>query len=306
MGTDVVALGSLIHATGPVTLPNGRTLTADEAVEFALLGVYEEFPNNAEREAFQEQVATAVFSAVTEGDVAGPALVRAISDMIGENRLQLWSSLESEQESLMQLPTSGSVAAQDGPYVYPVLINATASKLDSFIDRSIRYEVGRCDLADRVQSRLQMTVTSDIPRNAELPDYVIAQAEMTPAGPVSVTQVQIHLSPDAAVDDVRVDGEPVSPYAFREQGRPALLLTLEPHAAHAGHRHGGPERTGQRPPRRRSRPTAGAKRRHHSRGRAMHAHRMTGADLRDDRTSQGRPGIATLPTTALAIPRGEP
>ena len=227
MGTDVVALGSLIEATGPITLANGRTLTADEAVEFALLGVYEEFPNPAEREAFQEQVATTVFSAVTAGDVAGAALLRAISHMIAENRLQLWSSLESEQESLLQLPTSGSVAAQEGPYAYPVLINATASKLDSFIDRSIRYEVGRCDLADRVQSRLQMTVTSDIPRNADLPDYVIARAEMTPGGPVSVTQVQIHLSPDAAIDDVRVDGEPVSPYAFREQGRPALLLTLD-------------------------------------------------------------------------------
>ena len=163
MGTDVVALGSLIEATGPVTLPDGRTLTADEAVDFALLGVYEQFPNSAEREEFQEAVATAVFTAVTEGEVSGQALVRALSDMIAQRRVQLWSPRESEQESLLQLPTSGSVAAFEGPYAYPVLINATASKLDSFIDRSIRYEVGRCDLADRVQSRLELTVTSDIP-----------------------------------------------------------------------------------------------------------------------------------------------
>ena len=227
MGTDVVALGSLIEATGPVTLPDGRTLTADEAVDFALLGVYEQFPNSAEREEFQEAVATAVFTAVTEGEVSGQALVRALSDMIAQRRVQLWSPRESEQESLMQLPTSGSVAAFEGPYAYPVLINATASKLDSFIDRSIRYEVGRCDLADRVQSRLELTVTSDIPADADLPDYVIARAERTPDGPVSITQVQIHLSPEAAVDATMVDGEPVVPYAFREQGRPALLITIE-------------------------------------------------------------------------------
>ena len=102
MGTDVVALGSLIEATGPVTLPDGRTLTADQAVDFALLGVYEQFPNSAEREEFQEAVATAVFTAVTEGEVSGQALVRALSDMIAQRRVQLWSPRESEQESLMQ------------------------------------------------------------------------------------------------------------------------------------------------------------------------------------------------------------
>jgi hypothetical protein len=227
MGTDVVALGSLIEATGPVTLPDGRPLTAEQAVDFALLGVYEQFPNTREREQFQEAVATAVFSAVTEGEVSGQALVQAVGQMIAESRLQLWSPRESEQESLMLLPTSGSVAAFDGPYAYPVLINATASKLDSFVERSIRYEVGRCSIADRVQSRLEFSVTSDIPEDAELPDYVIARAERTPDGPVSTTQVQIHLSPDAAVDATLVDGEPVVPYAFREQGRPALLLTIE-------------------------------------------------------------------------------
>lgn len=227
MGTDVVAFGDLIEATGPITLPDGRTLDAAEAVDFALIGVYNEFPDNREREAFQEAVAAAVFEKVTAGDVAPDALVTAVASMIRENRLLLWSSDESEQQVLLGLPTAGSVAAEPGPYAYPVLINGTASKLDSFITRDFSYEVGRCEIADRVPSRLRLTLESDIPADADLPDYVIAQAVEGPDGPISRVQLQIHLSAEAAIDRIAVDGQETPAYTFREEGRPAFVLELD-------------------------------------------------------------------------------
>jgi len=66
-----------------------------------------------------------------------------------------------------------------------VIVNSTASKLDSFVTRRIRYEVGRCDVAERVSSSLQVTLTSDVPAAEQLPDYVVACAQRTPDGPVS-------------------------------------------------------------------------------------------------------------------------
>lgn len=227
MGTDVVAFGDLIDATGPITLPDGRTLNGDQAVDFALIGVYEAYPNSAEREDFQEAVAEAVFTQLTSGQVQPDTLVGAVTSMVRENRLLLWSPDEQEQEALLRLPTAGSVAAEPGPYAYPVVINATGSKLDSYLAREFVYEAGRCEIAERVLSRLTMTLESAIPDGEDIPDYVISQAERTPAGPVSRVQLQIHLSPDAAIDDVTVDGEPAAPYAFREQGRPALVLGLD-------------------------------------------------------------------------------
>ena len=61
MGTDVVAFGELIAASGTITLPDGRTLDGPAAVDFALSGVYDAYPDREERKVFQEAIATAVF-----------------------------------------------------------------------------------------------------------------------------------------------------------------------------------------------------------------------------------------------------
>jgi hypothetical protein len=68
---------------------------------------------------------------------------------------------------------------------------------------------------------------SSIPADADLPDYVIGQSVVGPAGPVSSVQLQIHLSPDAVVDYISVDGEPRGWFAFREEGRQAALVVLD-------------------------------------------------------------------------------
>ena len=225
--TDVVAVGSLVEAMGGVSLPDGRVLDADEFVQFALADVYEEFPNANRRKRFQEQVAESVFDAVTSGAVPGPRLVSAVGSMIADDRVRLWSPRADEEERLLALPTAGSVAAQDGPYALVALNNGTGSKLETYLERTIAYEVGRCEGAERVQSQLEVTLLSDIPSGADLGRYVTGLAEIGPKGPISTIQLQVHLSPDAAVDSVTLDGEPIDTYAFREQGRPAFLVVFD-------------------------------------------------------------------------------
>lgn len=227
MGTDVVAFGDIIEAAGPITLPDGRRVTAQEAVDFGLKGVYEAIPDQNERERYQEDVASAVFTELTEGNIAPVKLVRALGRMIEEKRLQLWSPNEAEQDVLGQMRTSGSVAATPGPYAFPIVINSTASKLDTYVTRDITYEVGRCDLVDRVDSRLSMTLESALPTDTVLPDDVVAQAEVGPDGPISAIFLQTHLSEGAEIVSATVDGVPAASYFFDEEGRPALLLALD-------------------------------------------------------------------------------
>ena len=183
--------------------------------------------NPTEREKYQEEVAAAVFSQLTTGTLDSQALLGAVGTIVAENRLQVWSPVEAEQQVLLELPTSGSVAAAPGPYAYPVVINGSGSKLEAYLTREFTYEVGRCDIADRVLSRLRLTLESAIPPGADLPDYVVGQSAVGPDGPVSSIQLQIHLSPEAVVDFISVDGEPLEWFSFREQGRRAVLVVIE-------------------------------------------------------------------------------
>ena len=227
VGTDVVALGALVGAAGPLTLPDGRVLDAQAAVDFGLTGVYADYPDDAEREAFQEAVATELFTALTAGTIPADALVDAVTAIVRDSRLRLWSAVETEQRQLLALPTAGSLAAPPGPTAVAVVINASGSKLDAYLDRSLRYEVGRCPVDGRVRSTVVVTLTSAIPPDAVLSDYVVAGAARGPDGPISRTQLQVHLPVEAAVVGITVDGVQRPFTAFREQGRPGALLELD-------------------------------------------------------------------------------
>lgn len=99
VGTDVVAFGEILQATGPIEMPDGRQLRPDDAVDFALVGVYEQFSDSNERAQYQQQVSEVVFEALTAGDVNPRALVAAVGRMATQNRLQVWSPVEAEQQA---------------------------------------------------------------------------------------------------------------------------------------------------------------------------------------------------------------
>lgn len=163
---------------------------------------------------------------MTTGDAAGPELVEAVAAMIRDNRLTLLSPDPTEQKTLLELPTSGSLAASPGPYAHPVIINGSGSKLDAFLDRSVRYSVGRCPVDGQVRSTIEVTLTSDLPESG-LTDYQLGQAQRGSDGPISRAQLQVHLSEGAFVNGVTVDGQRVAHVSFQEQGRPAALVQVD-------------------------------------------------------------------------------
>lgn len=224
---DVLTLGYLVDALGTITLPDGRELDGRQMVDFALKGVYAQFPDPNERKLFQEAIAEQVFTLLTTTAFPVRPAADAIGQAIRERRLLLWSPDAGEEEHLLDLPVSGSVAAHDGPYAFVAINNGTGSKLEAYLQRQMTYAAGRCAATDRVESELTVTLTSAIPQDAELPRYVVGQAEVGPNGPISTIQLQVHLGPEAAVDAVTLDGEPITTYAFREQGRLAFLVEFD-------------------------------------------------------------------------------
>ena len=63
MGVDITALKYLIQATGPVTAPDGKVLTADNVIEYLGNDVYLE-KENTDRKNYQADVATELIDRV--------------------------------------------------------------------------------------------------------------------------------------------------------------------------------------------------------------------------------------------------
>ncbi len=231
ISADVVALGDLVTATGEeVTLPDGTSLTGEELTYFAIQGIYEQFPDAADRparKAFQEAVTKEAFDVVTTSTQGRTALASAIAQALTERRIQIWATDEALQQQVLDAGIGGTLAVPDGHNITFVAINTSAAKLDAFLERSLTYQVGRCPdpNSGRVYSTMTVGLTSAIPEGREIPNYV-AGARRGPDGPINSTLAQLYLPLGAEVLEVLVDGKSSSYQTFKEQDRAAVVLAL--------------------------------------------------------------------------------
>lgn len=234
VGLDVTALGRLLTATGTtLTGPDGATYDGAGFADFALRGVYDKFPDLADtpaRRAYQDALGQKATAALLGLD--NPvAVLRAAADLVGHRRIAVWVADPATQEVLAGTQLGHSLQPARPHSVEPVLNNVGWSKLDTYIDRTFDYTVGRCpDENGQVRSELTMTLVSDIPPGTVLPEYVVGTVPKKADGPVNQVYLQVHLPPGAVVADVLVDGKSSQWGQFEEAGRPmaGVLLGLPP------------------------------------------------------------------------------
>lgn len=232
---DVVALGDLVTATGQrVAQPEGPSLSGSELTDFAISGIYQKFPSSGEvpaRKAYQLAVTRQALATITQSRDR-TALAAALGTALAQRRIQLWSASQDVQREILHSGLGGTLRAAAGHHMSFVAINSSASKLDAYLQRQLTYAVGRCSLAgtDLVRSRVTVKVTNAIPEAVSVPQYMIAQAQVGPNGPINSILAEMYLPMGAEVIDVSVDGHSSQYRPFVEEDRPAVLvpLTLPP------------------------------------------------------------------------------
>lgn len=213
---DPVALSYLLEATGPVELPTGDVLTADNAVDLLLNDVYERYEKPSDQDAFFAAAAASVFSELSTGSADPAKLVAALGRAGDESRLLMWSAVADDQVVLAGttlaggLPVSNNEAARFGVY----LNDGTGAKMDYYVtaDATLAWQGCAVDARGRTldEATLQLTLTNTAPKDAatSLPDYVTAGgAYGTPAGS-ALTIAYIYL-PEGYVltaADLSIDG----------------------------------------------------------------------------------------------------
>lgn len=197
---DPVVLGSLLEATGPVAVPEeflaqagpfaavlgGSQLTAENAAELMLNGVYRYIEDTAAQDVFFEVAAGAVFRAVMDGQAEPAATVSALADAADEGRLYAWSAHENEQALLAGTVLSGDLRGDDGhgrPVVGVYVNDLSAAKVGYYQRMDVQVEAQQCYPDGNQDLTVTVTLTSEVPEDAQsLPASLVGSGRVVPQG----------------------------------------------------------------------------------------------------------------------------
>ncbi|PKI90845.1 peptide synthetase [Actinomycetales bacterium SN12] len=206
---DPVALSYLLEATGPISLPTGDELNAENAVQLLLNEVYLRYEDPRQQDAFFAAAASSVFSSLTTGSVDPAALVTALGRAGEEHRLMIWNAAPEEQSVLDGTTLQGIL----GPIApdeaeFGVYLNAgTASKMDYYMQ--VGAGVESCTSGE---GTLRVTLRSSAPADAaSLPTYITGSASFgVPPGEVE-TIAYIYLPEHSALVSTTLPGQEDAP-----------------------------------------------------------------------------------------------
>lgn len=170
---DPTALAGLLEATGPVVVPGLETPLSSGTVEqFLLLDQYS--LDTPERRDLLEDVADATLDAVLGGSLPPPQqLAKALGPAAADGHLLMWVPSADEQALLREIGIDGALPSVEGRDGFAVVTNnATANKIDSFLERSITYRGSYDQVTGEVTATMTIDLTNTAPASG-YPDYVI-------------------------------------------------------------------------------------------------------------------------------------
>jgi hypothetical protein len=224
---DPTALSHLLAVTGPATLPSGQRVSSDNIVSLTQKGQYSLFPDDAERKPYLIGIADAVSHQLLSGRGDTKSLVRAGARSVKERRLILWSADPAVEANLVRAGYAGVVDGHGAPFSGFVVNNASGSKLDYYLKRSMTYVRTGCGATSSALATF--TMTNGAPRSG-LPPYVTTRRRNPPPGYQpgdNSLRVTYYGSAGATVRSVEVKGKAVRPELDRENGLVAASITVE-------------------------------------------------------------------------------
>nr|WP_255670326.1 DUF4012 domain-containing protein [Aeromicrobium wangtongii] len=233
LSLDPVTLSYVLKGLGPVTLADGTTLTADNAVDVLLNGVYVAYPDlrdgGAAQDAFFASATKQIFDKVLSGEGDPNALLKALTRATNERRVQVWDK-SSEISTLLsgtavagELPVDKAAKSTLGFY----LNDATGAKMQYYLDYDVEAKASKCTDAGAQTYSTVTTLRSTAPADsATLPESIRGPGFGAPAGSM-LMNVYVYAPNGGKVTDVTIDKEEVATFPGTHEGRGVRLVTVQ-------------------------------------------------------------------------------
>jgi hypothetical protein len=232
LAVDAVALSDLLEGSGPVEVAPGQSIPPAGIPDFLALGQYVAAPGDAQQFARKEQltgVTKAALDRLTAGGGDSTSLLRGLSKAIRSGHLHLGTDDKVIGPALVASGADGGLPRDSSPFVYPVVFNASGSKLDYFLNRTVRYAGKGCG-GGRRRTTVSVALRNDPPALGSLPQYVTIRVEDGARTQTLVDRVglSVYATRGATLVSASLDGKPV-PYLQpgQEAGLPVWLTYLD-------------------------------------------------------------------------------
>ncbi|MFM8599800.1 MAG: DUF4012 domain-containing protein [Mycobacterium sp.] len=225
---DPVALSYILGATGPVTMPGGEVVSAENVVELTESTAYIRYPDDQEaRKEYLQGIAREVIKKMT-GEIASPGqLLEALGRATNERRIAVWSAVPDEQKLLEETPLAHIIPDDPAPYAGVVINNLGGNKIDYYLTRQIEYAADGCD-GDTRQSTVTVRLTNTVQNADALPEYVAGRLGFHPEIKADIpkgtmlTSVRLLATKDARLSNLLVDGQRTPVFQTTERGHPTF------------------------------------------------------------------------------------
>ena len=228
IAVDPIALSYVLKVTGPVTLADGESITAENVVPITLSISYERFANdNDARKAYLQSISRAVIDKIGTLDGNTGALLEALGHGVQERRIMVYSRMTREQRVIESTPLGHQVADTAAPYLDATVVNIAANKTDYYLRREITYTAGECR-GDTRESTARMRLTNTL-TDTTLPDYVIgtrAQRQTRFPQGTNYANLQLLLTRGATPKQLTVDGTSVDLNVGTLHGHPVVFAQI--------------------------------------------------------------------------------
>jgi hypothetical protein len=227
ISVDPVVLASVLKATGPIKV-GGETFTAHNVVRKLLHDVYQRFETRPEQDAYFDRVARGVFDTLITRHVAPLKVLRALGSSAGERRFLVWSAHPEEERALAAQTTGGQLPRDTGadPQVGLYLNDATAAKIEYFLDYSASIRSAEC--TDRGAQKLQvgMVLSSSAPRRGfDLSRYVTGTGKYAAKGTIRMN-LRMYAPTGGTITALTANGKPVRLVTRQHDGRQVAIVTM--------------------------------------------------------------------------------
>lgn len=176
IAVDPSALSYILKSTGPITLPNGEKITAENVVSETLEKAYKRFEkDNKARKDYLVQILDAAAAKVISLEFDKRKMLAGITRGIIENRILIYSKDDAAEKTLSTTRVAGFLTTEPNNEFRTVIQNIDASKLDYYLDRNVVVESKVCK--DVRETQVRITVKNALKSGAGLPAYVLTRAD---------------------------------------------------------------------------------------------------------------------------------
>lgn len=220
---DPEGLAALLRSTGPIMVAGRETeLDSTNLEHFLLVDQYE--ADTPERTDLLAQVANATFDSILGGRLPGPqVLARDLGPAATTGHIAGWARRPEEEALLRAIGMDAALPPLEGRDGMAVVTNnASANKIDTFLERTVRYEASVH--GDSVEGTLTVTMHNTAPATG-YPDYVLGSEFLDLPNGTNRTLLTVY-SP-LAYTAATLDGEATSLTTDTELGWRAYTLQLD-------------------------------------------------------------------------------